>query len=316
MMILLQVRGRLTAQALADEFEVSVRTIYRDIDALSMAGIPVYGDAGPNGGFRLLEGYSTRLTGVDADEAEALFLAGMPLLARQMGLAAPADRARGKLLAALPAQRRPQAERIASCFHFDMSEWYRAARPVPYLGDIVRAVLDKCTIRIDYRSWTARRASVVEPWGVVAKAGNWYLVAHREGRTTPYNIADIHALELGERCACPPPAFDLAAWWSEATEAFEARLRPGRARLRASPTGLQRLLLLGDFAGRAVAAAGPPDAAGWRALTLPMEAIDSMAPVLLGIGPELDIVAPGALRRAVNALALAVASRTEGPSNE
>ena len=101
-LISLQVRGRLTAQALADEFEVSVRTIYRDIDALSMAGIPIYGDCGPGGGFQLIDGYRTQLTGLQPEEAEALLLIGMPDEAGAMGLGAATWRARGKVLATLP----------------------------------------------------------------------------------------------------------------------------------------------------------------------------------------------------------------------
>src|SRR6185295_10620801 len=118
-LILLQVRLRLTAEALAEEFEVSVRTIYRDIDALSAAGIPVYGDRGPGGGFRLLDGYRTRLTGLAPDEAEAMMMIGLPGPAAALGLASAATRAKGKLLAALPASGGEDAGRMAQRFHLD-----------------------------------------------------------------------------------------------------------------------------------------------------------------------------------------------------
>ena len=122
MLILLQLRGRLTADVLAAEFEVSLRTIYRDIDHLSAAGIPVYADRGPGGGFRLLEGYRTKLTGLTAMEAEALALAGLPGPAADLGLGAALGAGRLKLLAAMPAGMREGAGRIGERFHLDPLE--------------------------------------------------------------------------------------------------------------------------------------------------------------------------------------------------
>lgn len=315
-LILLQVRGRVTAQALADEFEVSVRTIYRDIDALSMAGIPVYGDAGPGGGFQLLDGYRTRLTGLGQDEAEALLLIGMPKEAGLMGLGEASARARDKVVASLPDRTGALATRIADCFLLDTADWYRATRPVPHLGAVARAVIDRTRLTLDYQSWTSRKEWEVEPWGLVLKVGNWYLVAHSSGRTLSFNVADIHAVDAGAACAGAPAGFDLSQWWREAQDRFEQQLRPGRAILRASPVGIQRLRMLGAFAGRAIADATPAEQAGWVVLTLPIETLDSAAPMLLGIGPEIDILDPPELRNAVRMLALQVARRMEGGSHE
>lgn len=176
-LILLQLRGQLTAEYLAEEFEVSVRTIYRDIDALSAAGVPVYGDSGPGGGFRLFEGYRTKLTGLDSDETEAMLLVGLPGAARAMGLGDAATRARNKLLVALPGTGGDEANRIAGRFHLDTADWYRAARPTPFLTQVARAVLDRQLLAMTYQSWTVRRDWTIEPFGLVLKAGNWYLVA-------------------------------------------------------------------------------------------------------------------------------------------
>ncbi len=173
-------------------------------------------------------------------------------------------------------------------------------------------MLDLRKLDMEYQSWTARRKWQVEPWGIVLKAGQWYLVARGHGKTRIFNIADIRALEAGSDACIVPQDFNLAEWWRNTTALFEDRLRPGRAILRASPIGLQRLRLLGDFAGRAVAAALPPDEEGWSELTLPIESIDSAAPMLLGIGPELDVIEPAALRAAVLGLAAAVVGRIEG----
>lgn len=308
-LILLQVRGRVTAHELADAFEVSVRTIYRDIDALSMSGIPVYGEAGPSGGFSLLDGYRTRLTGLAPDEAEALLLIGMPREAAHMGLGSATQRARAKIVAALPERAGTRASRIARAFMLDSTDWYRAARPVPHLGAVARAVLDQVTIALDYQSWTRRLRWSVEPWAVVLKAGNWYLVGQAGGRLRTFNIADVHAVTTGAPCAGPPDDFDLSAWWIAETAAFEARLRPGRARLRVSPLGVQRLRLLGSFAGKAITEAGEPDSEGWVEITLPLESLASAAPMLLGLGPELDVLEPDALRGAMHDLALETARR-------
>jgi predicted DNA-binding transcriptional regulator YafY len=314
-LILLQLRKRLTAQDLAQEFEVSVRTIYRDIDALSAAGVPVYGDKGPGGGFQLLDGYRTRLTGLDADEAEAMLLIGLPGEARAMGLGNAAARARGKLLAALSAPGNADANRIADRFHLDTSDWYRIARPTPFLATIARATLDGRKLAMTYQSWRACTDWVVEPWGLILKAGSWYLAAHSNGKTRIFSIADVQELDILADRFERPAGFDLADWWATSTQAFEARLRPGRAQLRASPLGLQRLRLLGAFAADAVKEAGPADSQGWRPLELPLESIPSAAPMLLGIGPEIDILDPLPLRAAVAELAQQVADRLKGEAS-
>jgi predicted DNA-binding transcriptional regulator YafY len=311
-LILLQLRGQLTAEYLADEFEVSVRTIYRDIDALSAAGIPVYGDRGPGGGFQLLDGYRTKLTGLDPEEAEAMLLIGLPGAAQAMGLGNAATRARNKLLIALPSAGRDEASRIARRFHLDTADWYRAARPTPFLAHVARAVLDQQMLALTYQSWTARRDWTVAPYGLVLKAGNWYLVAEGRGKLGNFNVADIVALEVLPEHFVTPGEFDLATWWAESARAFEARLRPGTAKLRASQVGLQRLRLLGTFAGEAVAKAGPADDEGWRIVELPLESIEAAAPALLGIGPEIDVIEPAALRAEIARLAKGVLHRIEG----
>lgn len=303
-LLLLQLRGRLTAEYLAEEFEVSVRTIYRDIDALGAAGIPVYGDSGPGGGFRLFDGYRTKLTGLDSDETEAMLLVGLPGAAQAMGLGDAANRARNKLLVALPGPGGDVAGRIAGRFHLDTADWYRAARPTPFLTRVARAVLDRQWLGMTYQSWTTRRDWTVEPFGLVLKAGNWYLVAsENQKKARSFNVADILTLDVLPDRFSTQVEFDLATWWAESARAFEEQLRPGTAILRASPIGLQRLRMLGSFAGQAVAKAEPTGNNGWHIVKLPLETIESAAPALLGIGPEIDIIEPIALRVEIARLA-------------
>lgn len=195
-LILLQNRGRMTADALAEEFEVSERTIYRDIDALSAAGVPVYGDRGPGGGFALLDGYRTRLTGLADDEAAALALAGVPSAAEAAGFGASLRDAMGKLLIALPGERAAKATMASARFHIDPSQWYRADTPLPHLPLLVRAVLEQQRVQASYASWTSTSKRKIEPLGLVLKGGDWYCVARSERGIGTYRAAGFSGLAL------------------------------------------------------------------------------------------------------------------------
>ena len=308
-LILLQLRVRLTAETLAGEFEVSVRTIYRDIDALSAAGIPVYGDRGPGGGFQLLDGYRTRLTGLAAGEAEAIPVIGLPGAAAALGLGAAAARARGKVLAALPAAGSEEAGRMAARFHVDTLDWYRADEPVRHLPALARAVLDRRPVAMRYDSWTGVRDWRIEPLGLVLKAGAWYLAALGRGKVRTFRVSNILEQTIGEGSFERPAGFDLPAYWSASLARFEAQLRPGAASLRASPVGLKRLAELGAYAAKAVAQVGPPEADGWSRLAFPVEAVERAALTLLGIGPEVEVLEPAGLGETVRALAAEIAAR-------
>ncbi|MFC3710993.1 helix-turn-helix transcriptional regulator [Sphingoaurantiacus capsulatus] len=302
-LILLQLRGRLTADALAAEFEVSVRTIYRDIDALSAAGVPVYGDRGPGGGFELLDGYRTRLTGLSAAEAEALFMIGLPGPAAALGIGPAASVAGNKLLAALPSGAGDAAGRIGSRFHLDPVNWYRAADSVPHLPAVGRAVLDEVRVTMRYESWTGERDWEVEPVGVVLKAGAWYMVARGAGKLRIFRVSNLRAFAATEEKFVRPADFDLATFWTEEMARFETELRPGIAVVDATAEGLIRLAGLGAFAEVAVAAAE-----GNR-VRLPIETIGQAALMLLGVGPEIDVIDPPELRTALAALAGQVVAR-------
>jgi predicted DNA-binding transcriptional regulator YafY len=307
-LMLLQLRERLTAETLAAEFEVSVRTIYRDIDKLAAAGVPVYADRGPGGGFQLVDGYRTRLTGLAADEAEALLMAGLPGPAAALGLGAAATRASRKLLVALPPGSGESAGRIATRFHLDTVDWYRADETLPQLPALARAVFDQHLLQMTYESWTGIRDWVVEPLGLVLKAGAWYLVAHGHGKRRIFKVANIRAHVVCNERFERPADFDLAAWWTEETARFEAGLRPGIAELRLTPLGLKRLSQSGAYAQQAAATA-QFDTDGIARVNLPIEHIEQAALLLLGIGPEVEVIAPFELRERLRALALEVMER-------
>jgi predicted DNA-binding transcriptional regulator YafY len=314
-LILLQLRSRVTAEALAEEFEVSLRTIYRDIDELSAAGIPVQSERGPNGGFQLMAGYQTKLTGLASHEAEALFMIGIPNAAAELGLGDATHDAARKLLASLPPALSEDASRIGKRFHLDPVEWYHAPTPLQHLPALARAVLDEHVVGVSYGSWKGEVNRRLAPLGLVLKAGAWYLVASPitghgaagSGSPRTYKVENIRSLTLTDATFVRPKNFHLANYWREALSRFEAELRPSRATLRVSGIGLQRLAELGSFARDAVNLASPPDRVGWREVILPIESTDHAARMLMGLGSEVEVVEPSELRAAIRSLAGTIA---------
>ena len=182
LLLLLQTNGKMTASRLATELEVSVRTIYRDVEALSGAGVPIYAEAGPGGGVRLVDGYRTRLTGLTAEEAEALALSGLPGAASELGLGTVLAAAQLKVDAALPPELRSRAVRMRERFHLDAPGWFAREEPVPHLAALSRAVWEEQRAEIRYRKRDGEVKRLLDPLGLVLKAGVWYLVA-LSGRT-------------------------------------------------------------------------------------------------------------------------------------
>src|SRR3954468_19720380 len=168
----------MTAQALADELEVSVRTVYRDVESLSAAGVPVYADRGPAGGYRLVDGYRTRLTGLTTAEAESLFLTGMPTQAAELGLGEVLAAAQLKLMAALPPALRDRAGAIRERFMLDAPGWFRDQRSPPLLAVVADAVWEQRRLAVRYTRWDRSEVDrELAPLGLVLKNGTWYLVA-------------------------------------------------------------------------------------------------------------------------------------------
>ncbi|MBT2487345.1 YafY family transcriptional regulator [Streptomyces sp. ISL-96] len=296
-LLLLQTRGRMTAARLAEELEVSVRTVYRDVEALHAAGVPLYGDAGHAGGYQLLAGYRTRLTGLTTGEAEALFLSGIPGPAAELGLGSVLAAAQLKLRAALPAELRGHVDRMQGRFHLDAPGWYAEDDPVPYLAQVADAVWNGTVLAVRYRRWKEptdvdRR---LEPYGLVLKAGRWYVVAGGPGPRT-YRIDQILQLHvLDEEFEHElPEDFDLAEYWRQYQVDFRARLHRAEAVVRISPSGVGRLT---GAAAAAVAATGRPEPAGdWIRAVLPIETTDHAHAQFLGLGAEIEVLEPAELR--------------------
>ena len=311
-LILLQMRGRLNAEALADEFEVSVRTIYRDIDHLSAAGVPVYAERGRAGGFELLDGYRTRLTGFTASEADALLLAGVGGVATDLGLGADLAAAQLKLLASLPPDSAASAQKVAARFHLDPVNWYAHADAVDFLPELASAVWRERRIEVRYESWKALVERTLDPLGLVLKAGHWYLVAavHGKAKAEPrsYRVSNIRNLDVTDANSTRPAKFELARYWETWSKEFEDRLMSERAIVKVSPAGVRLLRDVNPAAARAVDSAHRKlGKEGWVEVEIPVESIAYSARQLLRLGAEIEVLKPAALRAAVAAEAAKVA---------
>ncbi|MFJ8213192.1 helix-turn-helix transcriptional regulator [Streptomyces sp. NPDC096033] len=318
LLLLLQSRGRMTAPELAAELEVSVRTVYRDVEALGASGVPVCVDRGPAGGYRLMDGYRTRLTGLTDAEAGSLFLAGAPGPARDLGLGAVVATARLKLEAALPAALADRARLVQDRFHLDAPAWFRDADPVPHLAEVARAVWEQRTLRAEYRRWSGElRLRELHPLGLVLKGGIWYLVAgvaSMAGSPRTYRVSRLLAVAETGGTFERPAGFDLAAHWEESSRRLEAVLHQETALLRISPRA-QRLLPMqfGAPGARALEGAGAPDAEGWVEVELSVESRAVAVGDLLRLGVEAEVLGPPELRAAVAEAVGALAARYARP---
>lgn len=305
-LMLLQARGRLTAGALAQAMEVSERTVLRDIDQLSAAGVPLWGERGRHGGFQLREGWSTQLTGMTEPEANALLLAGLPGPATELGLGAAAASARLKLVASLPGEWREQAERVGQRLHIDAVDWYRTQDAPRFLREAADAVWRARRINVRYESWRGMTQRLLEPLGLVLKAGAWYLVARAveaparggggDGVRT-YRLASMLDLKTGAAFR-RPKSFDLAGTWRASASRFESDLRSIEVRVRVSDRAMKWL---------ANARIPHADQLGDE-VTIRVESIEQGARQLLGFGDEIEVLAPPAMRQRMVQQAGAVAA--------
>ncbi|MEV8038463.1 WYL domain-containing protein [Streptomyces sp. NPDC086182] len=300
MVLLLQARASMTAAELARELEVSERTITRDAQALSEAGVPVYADRGRTGGYRLVGGYRTRLTGLARSEAEALFLSGVPGALREMGLEDTASAARLKVSAALLPSVRDASRTAAQRFHLDAPAWFSEPRTPELLPSVADAVWDDRPVLARYRRGGSEVERTLEPYGLVLKAGVWYLcarVADAEAFRV-YRIDRFTAVGLGAERFRRDDGFDLPAFWEERAEEFARSVLRSEVVVRLSPEGVRQLPYALDpvSAKEALGTSGAPDGQGRLTLRLPVESEEVARIQLRGLGPEVEVLAPAALR--------------------
>jgi predicted DNA-binding transcriptional regulator YafY len=306
-LMLLQARGprKLTAQALARELEVSERTIYRDIDALSVAGVPIYGEAGPAGGYALLDSYRTTLTGLTDGELRALFMLSIPDALVDLGLSQPLRSALLKLSAALPAARRGDEQHVRQRFYLDSAWWRPGEEPVPHLSTIQQAVWQDRRVWLDYR---------IEPLGIditqmvdsialVAKAGVWYVVCAIQGTLRVYRLATLSGVRLTEEGFQRPADFDLQTFWRDWCAEQEQSRSRFAVTLRVAPHFAPELVRrIGEQARRGLAS-GSIDAGGWTIVSLHFESLEAARERILSFGGGVEVLEPPALRWSVQDLA-------------
>ncbi len=292
LLLLLQLRGQLTAAELAAHFDVSIRTIHRDVESLGAAGVPVEALRGPAGGYRLSGGYRTKLTGLTAAEAEALFVAPAP--AAELGLGGVLTNARLKVLSALPPDLQERASRAERYFHLDTRGWFRAEDTVPHLPTIAAATWQGRRLSARYREGSRVVQRTLDPLGLVLKGGAWYLVAHRSAGMRVYRVSRFASVRVREEGFERPEGFELASYWDEWSRSFEASRPQVEVKIRASE--LVRRFLPAELHGED------------GVYVVGFENLDEAFRELLKFGPDAEVLEPAELRERVATAAGEVAA--------
>lgn len=310
LLMLLQTRGRVVADDAARELEVSTRTIYRDMDALSAAGVPVYTERGRRGGCSLLPGWRTDLTGLSHDEARSLFAAiasgggGLP------GGAGPLAGAVRKLMAALPESQRPLVQGAKQRILVDTAGWRRSPEPLPHLGALQSAVFADRRLQLRYRhSGDSRDVTrTVDPYGLVVKAGTWYLVAAHRGEPRLFRVSRVRAVQALDEQVRRTAGLDLAQVWRILRSRVDSTAH--RCDVTVLVVRERREMLLRVVAAQLVDSprAERNDAPGWVRLVLPFRAPGAARGVLLGLGGDVRVLSPAAVREDMVATARTVLS--------
>ena len=318
LVLLLRHRGRMTASELAAELECSTRTVQRDVDALSAAGVPVYAERGRTGGFALLPGYRTDLTGMTQSESVALLVAGGGdgQASRSLGMAPALAAAMRKVVAALPDAQRATAQAAADRVLLHPERMIRipvpgiaAAEPDPSgapFSEVQRGVFEGRRLRLTYRARDdgEPRTRTVDPLGLVDAAGHWYLLALRDGADRTYRLSRVSAAEVLDEPAARPDGVDLAALWERRRAGFAASMPTLTARVLVTDAGLLRVPDAGP---------GPharrPVADGRTEVEIGFGGLGHAVHVLWGLGPDAEALDPPELRAALADRAAATARR-------
>ncbi len=220
--LLLQTRGKMTAKTLAEELEVSRRTILRDITALSFSGVPVYSEGGHGGGIALVEEYRTTLTGLNKFEVQSLFVANNNDALRDVGLGDAGERLLLKLLAALPNTHHSTADHIRQRLMIDPTWWWHDASISPFWDDIQKAVYEDRLIEVEYENFDGKITErLLAPYSLVCKSSVWYLLAERDKELRTYRVTRIHSVHLLDRSFSRRPDFDLPTYWRAQAQSLE-----------------------------------------------------------------------------------------------
>ena len=298
-LLLLQVHRRLTARELASRLEVSERTIHRDMEALSAAGFPVLAERGIGGGWMLVEGYRTNLTGLNKDEIQALFLTKPLRVLADLGLKKASDAAFIKLSAALPSMHRDSAERARQRIHVDATGWNHSNESIEFLPLLQEAVWSERRVKFTYERGGGcdNVERLADPLGLVAKGSAWYLVAAVEGETRSYRVSRVIGAKLTDEACIRPGDFDLETYWEQSKISFKAHLPQYLATVRAHPEVFPRLRFAGRFAR--IVKTEPPDEDGWIRVALRFDVEEMAIEYALSFGSKMEVLEPASLREKV-----------------
>lgn len=315
-LLLLQAHGRLTGRELARRLEVSGRTVHRDMEALSAAGVPVFALRGTRGGWQLDQDWRTHVPGLDEAELRALLMA-QPRMIGDTRLAGAAERAIGKLVASLPVTLRQQVASIRQRLYVDTTGWRGASENLVMLPIVQEAVSHDRKLKIQYqRPGSDPVERVVDPLGLVAKGSTWYLVSRTTEGYRTYRVSRIVQATLLDQPSERPPGFDLAAYWKSSSERFSEALPRYDALVRAEPRTAGWVQMSRPPWSVRIDDAFPPDAEGWVTLRLRFDSEEEACSVILGLGPRVDVIEPANLRDRLTAEAVSVVERARARSTE
>jgi predicted DNA-binding transcriptional regulator YafY len=309
----LQRRRSATAAELASELGVSERTMHRDLAALREAGVPLWTEQGRHGGFRLVDGWRAGLDGLTAREAVALFALGVPSALAGLGLDTAGSAARAKVAAGMPAELREHAALVAGRFHLDAPGWFGSADEPPALATVVQAVWAQRRLAVSYHRRDKVASRELEPFGLVLKAGVWYLVARvvSDDALRTYRVSRILSASPVDVAFERPADFDLARWWSTSAAAFEQVARPLRVKARLSRDAVRELRRVfgGEHLADTVVSLGSPDAEGWASAELALEGGEIGLGQLVALSPGVEVLEPVELRAALAGIGAEIAAR-------
>jgi predicted DNA-binding transcriptional regulator YafY len=298
MISLLQIHGRMTAQQLSHELEVSERTIYRDVTALSTAGIPIYTEGGHGGGISPIEDYQTDLTRLNPDEVQALSMLDIPELLMRLGMGQKLKAILLKLSAAVPASLRERQIPARQLIHLDAAWWFQPEDPTPCLETINQAVWQDHLLQTTTQGdFGALSEHTIAPYGLVAKASIWYLVYEREGHLRARRVSRIVSAIMLEQSFLRPPDFNLAEFWQQWCADFENSRPRYEVQALVSPTLADRLPhILQNKQPDLLNMPPKLGKEGWRLMTLTFESFEVARTRLLGFGGAVEVLEPLALR--------------------
>lgn len=296
--MLLQTRGKMTAEALAEALEVSRRTILRDIDALSLAGIPIYAEGGHGGGIALDENYRLSLTGLKEDEVHSLFISSNNQLLKDVGLGEAAENTLLKLFAALPSLHRPSVDHIRQRIHIDPVWWWQDTEPLPFWAELQQAVYEDRHIQAVYQNFNGEVSErILEPYSLVAKASNWYLIAKRDGELRTYRVSRLQQVTLLDAHFRRPDDFDLATYWKEHAGDFVAAISEYGFTLQIEPQHMNfvKWLMTGRYE-----IVESVDSSGWLTVRFWVESVDLARMLVFGLGAKaVKIIEPRDLQESI-----------------